>query len=237
MFLRFIGSGSALNTALGNNCAYIKKGGSLLLIDCGSTTFSRLQSLNLLADLSNIYVLITHRHPDHVSSLGDLIFYVRYILLANISVLTPDGDNLVELLKLMGVQEDLYTLIRLNGTYELKNTDFQVEVAAIPVEHVEDMDCYGYLITYQDKKVYYSGDARSISDHILRSFEKNDLNYIYQDVCSYDYPNNPHMYFNRLCDLIKVKDRERVFCMHYDEKFNRAHALQTGFKLIENSEG
>jgi len=34
--LKFIGSGSAFNTKLGNNSAYYKEGNQMLLIDCGS---------------------------------------------------------------------------------------------------------------------------------------------------------------------------------------------------------
>jgi len=237
MFLSFIGSGSALNTALGNNSAYIKKGESLLLIDCGSTTFSQIQQLGLLDDIKNIYVLITHRHPDHISSLGDLVFYVRYILQANISVLTPDSENITVLLKLMGVQEDLYSAIKLTGSYSLDNPDFKIGITAVAVEHVEEMDCYGYIIQYGDKNIYYSGDAKTVPDRILDAFKRQELAYLFQDACSYDYPNNPHMYFEDLCALIHSEDRYRVFCMHYDENFDKTLALQRGFKLVENFGG
>ena len=39
--LKFIGTGSAFNTELGNTSAYIKQNKTLLLIDAGPTVFAR----------------------------------------------------------------------------------------------------------------------------------------------------------------------------------------------------
>jgi len=46
--LSFICTGSAFNTKLGNNSAYVKAGTTLFLIDCGSTTFQRLIDKGIL---------------------------------------------------------------------------------------------------------------------------------------------------------------------------------------------
>ncbi|MDF2890635.1 MAG: hypothetical protein K0R80_1002 [Clostridia bacterium] len=236
MFLNFIGSGSALNTELGNNCAFIKERKSILLIDCGSTTFSRLQSLKLLENVQDIFVLITHRHPDHIASLGDLIFYANYIIDAHVTVLTPDEENVCTLLKYMGVQKELYTLIKLQKEFQLKNSDFETLISYVPVQHVEEMSCYGYMITYKNTKIYYSGDAKDIPKDILQRFVKNEIEFMYQDVCSYDNPDNPHMYIKRLLDLIDEKDRNRLFCMHYDEGLDKTQIQQLGFHSIKNFE-
>ena len=53
--LNFIGVGSAFNTELGNNSAFIKKQNSLILVDCGGTVFHKLQELNILDGLENLY--------------------------------------------------------------------------------------------------------------------------------------------------------------------------------------
>ena len=76
--LNFIGTGSAFNTELGNTSAFVKKNNSLLLIDCGGTVFHRFQELNIFEGLENLYIIITHTHPDHVGSLGEVIFYSYY---------------------------------------------------------------------------------------------------------------------------------------------------------------
>ena len=58
--LNFLGTGSAFNTEKGNTSAFIKKDNSLLLIDCGGTVFHRLQELNLLDGVENLYIVVTH---------------------------------------------------------------------------------------------------------------------------------------------------------------------------------
>jgi ribonuclease BN (tRNA processing enzyme) len=234
MFLNFIGSGSALNTSLGNNSAFIKEGKSILLIDCGSTTFARMQSLKLLEGIENIFVLITHRHPDHIASLGDLIFYTNYIINAKITVVTPDKKNVCNLLQYMGVSRELYSIINPEKEFKLENSDMDLVISYVPVEHVEDMDCYGYVIDYKDSKIYYSGDARGIPVDIFQRFEQRELDYIYQDVCSYYNAENPHMYIKELLELINEKDRDRLFCMHYDESLDKTQIQQMGFRVIKN---
>lgn len=236
MFLNFIGSGSALNTSLGNNSAFIKEGKSILILDCGSTTFSRIQSLKLLESIENIFVLITHRHPDHVASLGDLIFYANYIINAKITVLTPDQENLGNLLKYMGVKSELYSLNWPDKEFNLINSDLEITISHVTVQHVEDMECYGYCINYKGIKIYYSGDAMCIPKDIFHDFEQHEVDYIYQDVCSYNNIENPHMYIKELYELINEKDRDRLFCMHYDEGLDIAQVQQMGFRLIKNFE-
>lgn len=234
MFLKFIGCGSALNTSLGNNSAFIKEGKSLLLIDCGSTTFSRMQDLSLLDDINNIYVLITHRHPDHISSLGDLIFYASYILKTRITILTPEKNNVIKLLEYMGVEQNLYNIVRLTKQYQLKNEDFDIGISFVRVSHVDYLECYGYILDYCNIRIYYSGDANDIPKAVLQDFYDNKLDYVYHDVCSYEYTNNLHMYINKLCTFFSKEDRNRVFCMHYDEDFDKNKALELGFMLVNN---
>jgi len=236
MYLKFIGSGSALNTSLGNNSAFIKEGKSLLLIDCGSTTFSRMQELSLLDDINNIYVLITHRHPDHISSLGDLIFYANYTLRISITILTPEKNNITKLLKYMGVERGLYNIIQLTKQYKLINEDFEVGISFVQVSHVAYLECYGYILDYRNIKIYYSGDANDVPKEVLNEFYEKKINYIYHDVCSYEYTDNLHMYIQKLCIFFSKENRNRVFCMHYDEGFDKQKALQLGFMLVKNFE-
>ena len=75
--LKFIGTGSAFNTELGNTSAYIKQDQTLFILDCGETAFTRMKQLNIFEDVKNVYIAITHMHPDHVGSLGSLVFYLN----------------------------------------------------------------------------------------------------------------------------------------------------------------
>lgn len=237
MFLRFIGSGSAFNTSLGNNSAFIKKNTVLLLLDCGSTTFERLQAARLLEEVKELCVIITHRHPDHISSLGDLIFYAYYIMKIKVKLLSPDKEAISILLKYMGVEEDLYAPIKLTGKYAIETEALKAVIEPIAVEHVANMPSFGYLIEYEGMRIFYSGDAKMIPEGVLADFKSGYIQFIYQDVCSYDSYDGPHLHIDSLLELIEPEHRHRVFCMHRDETFGAEKATSKGFRVAENSLG
>lgn len=232
--LKFIGSGSAFNTALGNNSAYYKKASSLFLIDCGSSVFSRIRRFDLLDNINKLYILITHLHPDHVASLGDLIFYVFYAMKMKAVVFTPDTENLSQLLKYMGVKDEVYDLIKLEGEHEIIDENLQINVQAYRTIHSESLNSYGYLMNMEGSKLFYSGDCREIPADIIKMLEQGCLDRIYQDTCSYDFDDNPHMSFDRLCVTIGRELRSKVYCMHLDEDFDRTKALEQGFNVVRN---
>lgn len=227
--LRFLGNGSAFNTRRGNNCAYSKHQGDVLLLDCGSDVFSRMQRLDFFVDMSNLYVVITHLHADHIGSLGDLIGYSFYILGKKIHILYPDSGALISLLGMMGIKEDLYHMYSHPEQYPL---DF-VRLEAIPVEHTDSFQCFGYLLEKDGILCYYSGDAKSIPDRILRLLWAGKLESVYQDTSKLDYPDNPHLSLNRLSDLVPEAYRKRVHCMHLDREFDVQEAKSLGFQIAE----
>ena len=104
MKLKFIGTGSAFNTKLGNTSAYIKENNTLLLLDCGELTFDRILSLNLLSDVNEVHIAVTHTHPDHIGSLGSLIFYCYFIKKIKQTFHSADND-FIRLLEIMGITE------------------------------------------------------------------------------------------------------------------------------------
>lgn len=58
--LNFLGRGSAFNTNEGSNSAFIKDNDTLFLIDCGEDTFSKIIKFNILENIKNIHIFITH---------------------------------------------------------------------------------------------------------------------------------------------------------------------------------
>ncbi|EIT84264.1 metal-dependent hydrolase [Fictibacillus macauensis ZFHKF-1] len=232
--INFIGCGSAFHTELGNNGAYMKHNNHLFLIDCGSATFERLQRFRLLDDVDHITVLLTHTHPDHVGSLGDLIFYSYYVigsLSPRVTVLSPPDLHVQDLLTHMGVTPTFYTAQELTETAVLKA--FSLTIEAIPTIHAPELACYGYLLSQEGTTIYYSGDSQIIPARIQTMLAQNELHALYQDTCSFDTPGNVHLSLAKLQALIPPERRSRVWCMHLDAQFSSNDAKALGFGVVE----
>ncbi|WP_054707992.1 MBL fold metallo-hydrolase [Bacillus sp. JCM 19041] len=174
--LTFIGCGSAFHTELGNNGAFFKADNELCMIDCGSATFHRLIDYQVLNRVNQITVLMTHLHPDHIGSLGDLIFYSYFKMAptfeAKLTVLAPE-DVLVEaksLMKKMGVEDQQVNWLEIGevgifGPYD---------VTPVRVSHADQLNCYGYELRSTKEYMYYSGDANQIPQPILQKLLNNE---------------------------------------------------------------
>lgn len=236
--LNFIGCGSAFNTELGNNGAFIKKNNLLFLIDCGSSTFGRIQKSDLLKDVEHIYILLTHTHADHVGSLADLILYGYYsmgeLFKPSVTVFAPYELTIRHLLKGMGVEENTYELSQFNGGGGIHYGDFHLQFSAIQVTHVKELNCFGYIIQHDNKTIYYSGDSNEISEDILEMLHKGKFDLFYQDTCKADYEGNVHLSLRKLDELVDDDVRERVYCMHLDNGFKKEEAEELGFKVVSS---
>src|SRR5690606_28212763 len=119
--------GSAFNTSLGNNSSFIKQDDVLFLIDCGSSTFAKIVESSLLEGINEVKVLITHTHPDHVGSLGDLAFYTYYnispMFKIKLSVYAHVNHSIDKLLFGMGITKDVYTLIEFSDSENVEIVD------------------------------------------------------------------------------------------------------------------
>lgn len=239
--LKFIGSGSAFNTKLGDNSAYYKEGNQLFLIDCGSTTFKSLKEGGVLKGVENIHILVTHSHPDHIGSLGTLLLY-SYFSMGNIgvkaSVYSIGATGVKKILSLMGVPERYYNYVPTLHTTETRLKQFK-DLAIIDLnrnKHVDEIFSFGYTMRINGKKVYYSGDVNELSKDIVDSINSSYFDYAYIDTCKAEYEDNVHLSLNKLAKVISPKSRSRVYCMHLDEGFNTKEAEDLGFNVASNEE-
>jgi L-ascorbate metabolism protein UlaG (beta-lactamase superfamily) len=231
--LNFIGIGSAFHTRLGNTSAFIKRQDCLLLIDSGGTVFHKLQVLNILRVLKKIYIVITHTHPDHVGSLGEVIFYSYYILGHKPTVFFPNRDLIKSFLTSIGVSQEMYLLESSNKVGFIDENLGDVSIEFLPVSHVAAIPAYGFVMKQAEGVFYYSGDSNSIENEIITRLKSGELDRIYQDTCGLDYEGNNHMSLRKLQERIHPDLRNKVYCMHLDQHIDQKEIVDQGFNVVK----
>ena len=235
--LKFIGTGSAFNTKLGNNSAYYKRGNQMLLIDCGSNIFHRIKESNLLEGVEHIHVLVTHTHADHVGSLADLILYTYYshgsFEKLKVTVYSAFNTNVGDILRMNGCTDKQYRLVYFGGQINYKIKPMDISIQFIKSKHVNELHSYSLEITIDDETVFYSGDISALDESVSLSIEFGFYSKSYIDTCSQDYWGNPHLSLKKLTERISPEARSNVWCMHIDEGFDVEYAKSLGFNVAE----
>lgn len=227
MDIHFIGNGSAFNPRLKNTSAFFKADNNLFVLDCGLDTFHCLQGSGELEAAAEIIVIITHLHGDHCGGLAILVSYCKCVLGKEVSVICPSAA-IIELLRLMGIGEDFYTY---RG--ELSNIlSGGISLRAVEVRHVENMQCFGYIIASRDDAIFYSGDAVEIPEYVLELFLKDKIGRIYADTASVDHKPSAHGCLERHKKVIPMEKRNRVYCMHMDCDFSE-QIKKEGFQVVQ----
>ena len=228
LIMNFFGTGSAFNTKLGANSAYIELENDFIFIDAGEGILEYVRAMTERMANKRIHVLITHMHPDHVASLGNIIFWCHFKL-SNTPTIYFANDKIVQMLTLQGVNHEYYDYFEMDKAVQIGQSTLQY----FEVKHYELLDSYGILFSTENEQIYYSGDANMVPGSIYEMFMNNEINEWYQDTSSYDYDSNPHISINQLIELVPVEKRKNVFCMHLDEWFNEDMALQLGFNVVK----
>lgn len=227
MELKFLGRGSAFNVEEGNTSAYYKSKNDMLLIDCGSDVFKKIVKRHLLDNISDLYIAITHSHPDHIGSLGDLIFYCYYNTRTRVHILMSDGYDFTEVvgkyLDSVGVYSYMFNYV--NSVFVLG--EYKYRIRFVECEHVDNIKSYSIIFKQEDSNdlfdtyTIYTGDTRSLL-HLrgeLLNIDKKDIDYIYCE-CSYlDVHNMVHL--NMYDSFYFWMDNElldKVYYMHFDHQ-------------------
>ena len=193
-FLKFLGRGSMFNVKEGNTSAYWKdiSGRTMILIDCGGTVFRKIDQLNLLRDVENLVILITHAHSDHIGSLSDLLFYCAFVKPGiNVQILCHsvtaqlvkqylDATGTLNALK--NYEFQIKQIAHGHGSVSIINDDEKycnIRFVIDKSHHVVSEDVYsfnsGILMEFQNSLIYYSGDTQRIPYDQLVKYKIDQL--------------------------------------------------------------
>jgi len=226
MELKFLGRGAAFYPAYGNTNAFFTQGEDLYFLDFGESAFEKAVRLLDLKSYRRIYVLLTHLHADHAGSLASLCSYTHIVLGLTIYVVHP-VDTVVQLLRLEGISKELYHYL------PALPADCPVSAQPCPVQHAQDMQCFGYILRTADDAVYFSGDAAALPEQVRQQFLAGEIKRIYHDTASH--ASQAHCWYKRLEEAIPPDRRGDVFCMHLDGDYGEM-LRQLGFRVVQTVE-
>jgi hypothetical protein len=239
--MNFLGIGSGFNLSLGNSSAFFYDDNkNFYLIDCGFDVFGKIMKYDLLKDVNEIHVFITHLHDDHMGSLATLMFYSYYVLNKKTNIYFANFD-MARLIKLQGGLRQCSLNIQKSG--EVNKMNFEFKTAS----HCTGMPAYSLKLSYNDNGdsnfIYYSGDTKSLfngSDKFDSVFASPNIQ-IYQEVTHMKkFPNIVHMDLATLCSLIPLHCREKVFCYHLGDATieaikEKGFSIPTIYDIMENN--
>lgn len=233
--LKFIGVGSAFNYEMGNTSAYIKENNNLLLIDCGETVFSRIKEMNLLTDVENVYIAITHMHSDHVGSLASLIEYAYSVkditpnlILPSDEIESDAAENVLRnYLNILGVDEEHYDMTyadMMEDVFEgLKTIEYK------KIKHSKKIVSYSIELVFEDKNIVYVGDNNDMEYMNKLSYTMTENTKIYTDCTTKE--NDNHISLEQLSQIFDEEKRKNVYCTHFENFDAYREAKDMGFKV------
>ncbi len=234
MELRFLGRGAAFHPSEGNTAAFLTENSRMLLVDCGETVFETLLRLDLLRDVKELSVAVSHLHSDHCGSLGSLAAYCHYRLGFPLTVLLPDKAHGTYI-------EDLKCLLRLYGALkhcvllparDLKPFKGFSSLCYVPTVHSPGMECFSLVFETPGGGVFYSADTCSTLG--LEAFLKDHPSpeALYMEASDREYPNSVHLSLRQLGEAIAPELRPRTFLMHLNRSACAGEGEAMGFRAV-----
>lgn len=205
MDIRFLGCGDAFNYEFGNNAAYFQNQNTMFFLDMGQGIFAKALHLNLLKDIKNAVIFITHCHFDHIGSLGEALTYFS-VFHPEIpcTLVYPDMPSLHELLAA------LYPLEKIHCISDLSGTIFGVAYRAVKAKH--EGHAYSYFLKDAAESIYYSGDNSELNEEALSLLKSGTIKRLYQDCSAHGSPF--HHGLDQLVNEIPTTLRNQVCLMH-----------------------
>lgn len=235
--MTFLGVGSGLNPALGNNNVLVESGDrrEQLLLDCGFLTTPRLKEMGNLPDIRHI--VITHVHMDHVGGLELLADFHLFVYHQRPHLYFPlvmyeelwdhclrggleasqDGDG-----KPLKARLETYFQVHALREHEAIAIAGLPVLTFVPTLHIPGKPAYGYFI---GNDIYYSGDTQELPPRTGPTGKP--LRAIFQDCQLYD--EGVHTPLQQLDELLPSEIKAITWLMHYSEGHERYRPEEMGF--------
>ena len=236
MVIEFLGVGSGLSPALGNNNILLTtdKSDRQVLIDCGFSTppeLSKRSDLNKITDIA-----ITHLHSDHIGGL-ELMGFTSFYVFRNmpnprkITLHLPNEQMKTDLwhclergMESAQTAETGYFTAELETYFDVSigeeiNIEGYDTIKFEKTEHVKDMDAYSIWLT---DSCYYSSDTIKLPPQ--------DAEIIFQDCQLFDTPTSVHTSFTQLNEGMGTEQKSKTWLMHYGFNANDIVPEDHGFK-------
>ena len=154
--------------------------------------------------------------------MSSLIYFCQYVKGIKPTILYPEKEKLEQLLTI--TENEL-------GTFQLVDPS---EYEKFPIEeirqqHTKVAGAYGYILEIGGKRIYYSGDTKTISEKVIQEFREGKLDEFYQDVSRYDTP--AHISIEEIKRIFNQSERSKITCMHFDDEITMQMAECVGFNV------
>ena len=234
MDLNFTGRGAAFNVKEGNTNAFFIENEKLFLVDCGETMFASLVKKNILSQVKEIYVLVSHTHSDHCGSLGSVGLYCQFVLNTKLKIIVPHNDEYVadldKLMKIFGNTEKAYEFLyeeEIDGVFEaFSSVRYELTL------HDYMLTCYSFVFETPKGGVFYSADTRT-TENILR-FIKNHahIDRMYMEVTDLNVSGDIHLNIDALTEVIPMDLRNKIWMMHLRADSCITKIKEAGFQSV-----
>jgi len=230
--LKFFGRGSASNYAENTTSAYFVEDRKLFVIDCSEVTARQILSSDILNNISEIFLCVTHTHGDHFSGCGTLAGLLEYEHKISLSIVLDDYARHVSQVEQEIRNKGAQNSVRYIDFKELKNKfKFFNFAKYIPTTHSNDgVESHAIQFETPNGIIYYSGDTNEI-DKIVEVAKDKRILRLYVDTSSVD--TTWHITLKQLEENIPIKLRKNIFAMHIDRHFCEDKALEIGFKTVK----
>lgn len=227
--MTFLGSGSAFTVAPENyhSNVLLEIDKDSLLIDAGSDLRHSLREHNKgHLDIKNVY--LTHLHNDHCGGMEWLALKTYFdpnykdkpnlYLPESLACDLWDKRLAAGLGTLSGINANLTTFFNLHALkrhegFIWQNIEFKLVQMIHCYNEYEFMPCFGLFFTYNNTRIFYTGDTQKAPIQLLAFYEEADI--IFHDCETQPHLSGVHAHYSELVELpLHVKNK--MWLYHYN---------------------